>query len=133
MRALLISREITDAAAAVVRYAEAHPIRAQQLFHLMSHPEEAPGHTPEHVVQVPFGFRCVFTVDEQPGGWMRHLSVSVDAPGRMPNRVAVDALMMLFGFKWNLDKCGKAGLVFPMHEQLDSVNVLEPYEDYREP
>jgi len=51
----------------------------------------------EHV-RIPQGYRAAFTFEEQPAGMVRHLSVSVDKRGRVPN---VPAMMMIgeaFGF-----------------------------------
>lgn len=121
---LVISPEVRAAVRAVVEYAEAHRYSVHDLMRLFGHPENAPGHTPGFVVTVPTGYRCVFTIEQQPDGWMRHLSVSIMQKDRVPATMAVAALLPLFGFKTPLNKCH----VHLMSETVDSVNVLELLE-----
>ncbi len=125
---MLIGPEIHEAAAQVLAYARSHPIDARRILHLLSHPEDAPGHTPGHVLEIPVGFRVVFTIEQQPDhGWCRHLSMSVPVKGRYPQQVAVEMVMSLFLFNLPFHKC----MVWTMQEQLDSVNVLEPYPEFK--
>jgi hypothetical protein len=50
-------------------------------------------------IDIPFGFSATYTVEEQPQGWTRHLSVAADRSGRAPHPAAVDMLMREFGFR----------------------------------
>lgn len=121
MRPLIIDDTARANIARVVAYADQHRFTLIDIMHLMGHPEKAPGHTPGFVVVVPVGFRCVFTLEQQPPGMMRHLSVSVMEKERAPNPVALDVLLPLFGFTGKLKDC----TVYPMHEQVTSINILE--------
>jgi hypothetical protein len=51
-------------------------------------------------VIIPHGFRAAFSIEEQPGGLVRHLSVSVDegADQRMPNPMQFEMIAAEFGF-----------------------------------
>jgi hypothetical protein len=50
-------------------------------------------------IEIPFGFTVTYTVEEQPQGWTRHLSVAADRSGRAPHPAAVEMLMREFGFR----------------------------------
>lgn len=49
-------------------------------------------------VLIPNGYRCAISFEQQPAGLCRHLSISVDAPGQMPNVPAVEMIAKAFGF-----------------------------------
>lgn len=48
--------------------------------------------------ELDMGFRCAFSFEEQPGGLFRHLSISVDVRGNLPNPTACVAICELYGF-----------------------------------
>lgn len=124
MRALIIDERVRAyVQKVVIPYAKAHRFVLADIMHLMAHPEEAPGNTPEFVAKIPMGYRAVYTEEQQPFGWCRHISVSVMAKGRLPNEHAVLAIMQLFQFRGGLKDCH----VNVMEEQVDSVNVIEPF------
>jgi hypothetical protein len=43
-------------------------------------------------------YRIAYSVEEQPAGMCRHLSVSTLRPGRVPPQVVVAEVLVLFGF-----------------------------------
>lgn len=47
---------------------------------------------------LPGGFQVSFSFEEQPAGIVRHLSVSVDTPGKFPQPAAVEMIAKEFGF-----------------------------------
>lgn len=51
------------------------------------------------VCHVPDGFHCVFSLERQPCGLCRHLSISINKPRMLPHPAAVSELMTAFGFK----------------------------------
>lgn len=124
-RALVISPEVQAAVDKVKAYAQEHPFNVHDIHRLLAHPENAHGNTPGFVVVIPLGYRCVFTIEQQPHGWMRHVSVSVGAKGRIPSVPALIEILKMFGFKKPLYDC----VVHVMEEQVDSVNVLELLDD----
>lgn len=99
-RPLVLTDEGVAEIAAVVRYAEAHRHSLAQVLAMVGKRMPPPGNDPQHCVLLPFGYRCVFSIEQQPPGWMRHLSVSVlPAPvGAAPSVEAVAVLLPLFGF-----------------------------------
>ena len=55
---------------------------------------------PESIhVDIPVGFRASITFENQPAGLCRHLSVSVDTLGSLPNMIAFDMIAEAFGFQ----------------------------------
>jgi hypothetical protein len=52
----------------------------------------------EHVL-IPYGYRASISFEHQPDGLARHLSVSVDTPGRVPTPEAVEMIAKVFGFR----------------------------------
>lgn len=126
MRPLITGPEIVEAIQKVVDYAEAHRVSAMDLSRIAAGTLEPPGDNPEHRVWVPVGFRCVFTIEQQPKlGWCRHISVSVKAEGRAPNEVAMETLMKLFGFTGAVRDAAKNGRVW-VEQHATAINVVEP-------
>ncbi len=124
VRPLVISEAERARVREVREYAEHHRYPAAEVLYLMSHPERAPGLNPERAMVFPLGYRCVFTIEEQPCGWCRHLSVNVMEKKLLPSREAVAELCRQFGFVKPLDEL----IVHIMEETYDSVNVLELLE-----
>lgn len=58
------------------------------------------GDNPNYCCVVPVGYRCVFSIEQQPPpmGWTRHISISVIGQGDAPSIPAVDMLLTEFGF-----------------------------------
>ena len=80
------------------QFAESHLLDAQALVALVSK-GTAIGDQPGRKVEIPFGYRVAFTVEQHPGGkWYRHISVSVETPGHIPHPVAVDQIADCVGF-----------------------------------
>ena len=106
MRPLVIGNEEKQSIARVIEFAEKHPLTRAVMEKRMENPDfSPPGDNPNFVCDIPVGFKCVFTIEEQPVGWSRHLSVSVDDPQKMPSIPAVEMLMKEFGFKGSLKEC----------------------------
>jgi hypothetical protein len=70
--------------------------RAQQLQRGIRLPKS---HNKAFTIDIPFGFTVTYTIEEQPQGWTRHLSVAADRSGRAPHPAAVEMLMREFGFR----------------------------------
>jgi len=75
---------------------------------------------------IPMGFVVVLTHEHQVGGVLRHLSVSIDLPGRVPHPEAVRMIMEEIGFVLPLEKC------FWWEEACGpgrvAINVVEPVD-----
>ncbi len=100
MRALIIGPEEREAAAKVVAYA----MEPEHWYHpSLSEVSPVPGDNPAFRVQIPHGYRCVFTVTAHDSRRWRHLTVSVDGP-LYPSPEAVVEIAGLFGFTGPADE-----------------------------
>lgn len=128
MMALLISDSIKEKAKEIVVYANEHIYSEQDILDLVSGELPPPGNNELFVLNVPIGYRCVFSFETQAQGIYRHLSVSVDKPEAMPPVIAVHEIMKLFGFKGDTMSLDD----FWIEETVDkilAVNLLEFVED----
>lgn len=92
-RALVIGESAKKKAARLVEFAS----RPENIYN-PGPDARVPGDDPHYVLNINFGFRCVFTHTRGPeGGLYRHLSVSVNGPS-FPDGFCVLAIAELFGF-----------------------------------
>ena len=104
---------------ALSQRAHAQPFTTPHIRRLFKLPK------PDRTIVVPHGHLVVFTVAHFRPGWIcRQLAVS--GPGSWPERVSVETLMALFGFRNDLEHC----LTWPDGPaSRHSVNVLEPVDN----
>lgn len=105
MRPLIIDEEAKQNIARVLAYAEKHKYTKDQMVSLMNGIGTIPGDDPGFCCRFRVGFRAVFCIEEQPFGWSKHLSVSVDNPKKAPHEQAVRLLMQEFGISTPLEEC----------------------------
>lgn len=88
---------------------------------------EVPGDNPYLVVNIPIGFRCVYSVTQDPenGRYWRHLSVSVDGRGKWPHPTAIGLLMEAFGFRGKHSQ--DEGVLLWVERDAEAINVAEAY------
>lgn len=107
MRPLLIDEKARASIAAVVRHAQEHRYSKPFMLERAKNPDlPAPGDDAAFVCHLEFGFRCVYTIEEQPMGWSHHLSISVNHPKNLPSIPAVEMLMKEFGIAAKMEQCG---------------------------
>jgi hypothetical protein len=97
MRRLIINEEVKDAVARCL----VHAMKYENFFTPGS--GWIPGESPDHVVHIPDGNRCVFTYTLKDGSLFRQLSVSVDHPNLYPSPEATVVIARLFGFNGGRD------------------------------
>jgi hypothetical protein len=105
VRPLLIDSDLTAQIYSLVEYAEKNPINMDYLLDQKNGEEKPPGDYAEYTRNLPFGYRVVFTIELQPAGKIRHLSMSVNEDGKLPNEFAVQEIMKLIGFKKEIRDC----------------------------
>lgn len=98
MRPLIIDDNLSNRVSELIAYAEKHPYSMDDLLDIYNSQLEPPGDDPNRVINTDFGYRIVYSVELQPAGKVRHLSMSVNEDKVLPNKVAVDEIMKLFGF-----------------------------------
>jgi hypothetical protein len=99
MRALIIDSSVKARIAHLKEYADRHRLNLIELKHMMAE-KEVIGDNPLYAVNIPDGFRVVFTIEEQPPpmGWSRHISISIPRNTHGPNPFIVNELLTEFGF-----------------------------------
>ena len=85
LRALVIDDEARAEIARVVKHAADNFITKEQLLERVNHPDQSIGDDLNHVCDIQDGFRCVLSIEQQPFGWCKHLSVSIDEVEKLPN------------------------------------------------
>ena len=105
LRPLIIDEDAKTDIARVIAYAAEHPLDTKTMHRAIVHPEMAIGNNQKHGCIVKIGYRCVYSIEDQPMGKCRHLSVSVLGSGTAPNEAAVEMLMKEFGFTCSLTNC----------------------------
>lgn len=102
-RPLIFTEEIRERITEIRTYAEQNVEPLSSLVRRMGDATgaRAPGslHFDETTIIIPMGYRCCFTIEQQPKGNCRHLSVSVPQPGMVPNPHAMAAILREFGFE----------------------------------
>jgi hypothetical protein len=138
MRLLLIDQATKERIKLAVKRAERRPIPLEVMranaveFPSTGKPLRLADRKPGYVerprsqqVLIPVGFRAAFSIEEQPGGLVRHLSVSVDegADQKMPNPIQFEMIAAEFGFT-NFDH----GWTEEFDPDRWAVNVIEMYK-----
>ena len=99
MRPFAWGPEQEEIVAQLRSYAEHNPLSQERMQRLMARLDPPPGDDPSYRCILPVDYSCVFTVEWQPIGFVRHLSVSTPDSGRVPNNVMLQMIMPAFGFR----------------------------------
>lgn len=103
MRPLVIDSAAEQRINALVAHATKNPLTVLELKEIIAGKRPAPGDDSANVITLDFGFKVVFTLEDHPQKKrlplrMRHLSVSVDRVGALPNMAVMAELLKRFGF-----------------------------------
>ena len=85
-------------------FAEANPIFMNELIQIAEGNAKPVGDREGYGLDLPINFRVVFSIEEHPqtdgGGtvWLKHMSMSLAVPGRVPNEHAVALVCQGLGF-----------------------------------
>lgn len=120
MRALLIDDVVKSNLRRLVEHAEKNVFTIDDLLNIKNGAEPPPGDREGFSCNIPIGFRVVFSIERQPIGMVRHLSVSVDSEKSLPHPHAVIEIMRELGFENLLEDC-----VLDFKSDLSAVNILE--------
>ena len=120
MRPLILDDAFKSEIKRVREYAEAHPKSIHDVMRILKGNDKPPGDDPHFTCYLDFGFRAVFTIEQQAIGTIRHLSVSVTRKGKFPNEQAVKLIALEFGFRDEFEKWHKF-----LEEDVQAVNVME--------
>jgi hypothetical protein len=104
-RALILNDIIIRELQELKQYAEQHPLTMDDLLDIKNGDHPSPGDIKEFVRLIPIGYRVVLTIEHQLEKHIRHLSMSVNTKGKMPNEYAVKRVMGILGFKNKIYEC----------------------------
>jgi hypothetical protein len=85
-------------------YAEQHVVPLEELYLMMAKKLPPIGDAPEYRREFDDGYRIVFSIEQQPNSYVRHLSVSL-ANGNAPSVNIVRFIMKMLGYENQLEKC----------------------------
>lgn len=116
MAVLMVGATERERIAEIIAYAKAHPVLFEKLREgavddrpVLKLEDRKPGYerpTSQHVL-FPGGFRAAFSIEQQPAGLCKHLSVSVvnrSKAGMLPALQAVAVIAEEFGMPFPFDK-----------------------------
>lgn len=128
-RVMIIGPKEKEAIQGLVSYAEKHHVDKDLIQKCMKK-EWAVGDDPNYIAYIEQGYRLVYSIEEQPRGWFRHLSVSVDNIEKAPHPAAVELLMKEFGFKGSLDYriWMEKNVVLSTGIEVNAINILQEYD-----
>ena len=100
MTALVLGPDQVEALAALRAHAETpeNRYRLSDLVCVIKGAIPTVGDDPSMVVRIPVGFRVVYSVEQHPSGWIRHMSVSLDGGSKVPGLHAVARSAKQLGF-----------------------------------
>lgn len=122
-RPFILNEQIKESLLSLKKYAEEHPFTIEDLENIINNKFLVPGDRNEFRRYIPFGYKVVLTTEKQEPGLIRHLSMSVDTRGKLPNKYVVQEVMKILGFKSKLSEC------MISLEEAGCVNVLELIEE----
>lgn len=109
MPALIIDARVLVEVERIRTMALAKPVDMQRLMSVIKLPRGKAVHMKQMVKQtidIPIGYVATFSMEiHAPRGLARHLSVSVDRPGKLPSMEAVWMIAEAFGFTGALTDC----------------------------
>ena len=100
-RVLVIDEQAKENIANLTRYANENRISKPFMMAAINGKIAPIGDNPQHCCHLANGFKVVLSIEEQPQGWSKHLSVSVDSkkPKAIPSIAAVECILQEFGMK----------------------------------
>lgn len=129
MRPLVFNEESLRDLARLRAHAEANVLGLAELKRRIAE-KDSVGDKPEWTCLVPVGYRVCFSMEHQPIGLCRHLSVSVDKPGALPNPEAVNMIMAELGMKGTVYALKPGSHIYEENSgRVVSINVIVPHED----
>lgn len=104
MRPLIIAAQEREGIAKVKAYAQEHIQSLTNIITDMNNPDRAAGNDRNLRIVLPFGYRVVYSLEQQVPGLMAHLSVSVDSrPDNgvlaLPHPIAINEILKAFGMQ----------------------------------
>lgn len=129
MTVLVMGAEEKEALKTLREYAEANPVSMDDLLDQMNGKRDSVGNMPEHTRYIPDSYKVVFSIEEQPPGPCRHLSVSCKS--EIPAIEAVAMIASEIGFSVDLvrssakENTGVHVYVEDIEDGKKAINIIE--------
>ena len=126
IRPFIIDNDVVAKIEAVKKYANEHPFTKEDLEAIMGRYKKSAGANDNFIVIIPVDYKVVYSIEHQPFGPAKHISMSVTGEGNWPNLVAVNEILALFDFKVRVG-VPSPNLVVKMWQdkETESINILE--------
>lgn len=118
MRPLIITEETQQKIFDLIEFAEESKIPLSEMKKIAAGILPPVGDFKTHSIEIPFNYRIVFSIEEHPGGWFKHLSISVPGRGNYPSVPSVEIIASQFDMP-DLKQC----YVYA-EEGVEAINVL---------
>lgn len=105
VRPMILGAEELGRLKELKEYAEANPWTINYQLDANNGQRSGPGLIDEYQCSIPLGYKVVFTIEANPAGMVRHLSMSVKDGDRLPNPGGAKMIMHILGFKQPLMNC----------------------------
>lgn len=127
-RVLLIGDIERAAIKNLIFYAENNKISYDQMKKIMAREIAPPGDNENHVITIPLNFRVVFSIEQHPGGWFNHLSISIPNKNKTPHPNAVEMIMAEFKMGNLNARPGNSVYIEDIGQGYKVINILHPFE-----
>lgn len=107
-------------------YADAHRVDRDSIMLTLKGVMGPVGEKLDHRVVLESGWRIVYSIEQQPGGWCHHISVSLkDVLDTLPPEKEMNKLLFEFGFKRSLRDCRMSWVEYIGKGTHPALNVLD--------
>lgn len=131
---LFIGPDELQAIKKLKQWAEAHVISFDDLKAIDANSKPPVGDDPRHVIFLPVNVRVVFSIEQQPKGLVRHLSISIkqrSMTGRFPDPNFANEILKAFGYVNDLNTPSSENFYVYIEEEVHAINFVEYYDNTR--
>jgi hypothetical protein len=125
-RVLFLGEKEKEAIARLIDFAEKNRLSLEYMKSLMAGDRIPPGDNPDYACHITDGYRIVYTIEQHPLFFCRHISISVDDPEKLPSPPAVELIMKEFGFRGGINEC--LNVWIEEIPGVKAINALQKYE-----
>lgn len=122
MRPLILTPAIKKEIHELIEWAEKTKIPLDMNREIAEGKRPPIGDDRNYQIIIPMEYRCIFSIEEHPGGWMKHLSISIPYKSKYPHPEAVNAIAKEFGIKNFMDE-----YVYE-EKEVEAINIIAKYE-----
>jgi len=126
-----ISPEVIQKLKDLESYALLNPFTLPMLKEVLASKRSPAGDIPEYSITIPVGYKVVYSIEEHPGGFARHLSVSSPSKGKHPKPIVINTIMSYLEF----DGMSSSPDIYVYTENvgkgIEAINIIEMIKDVK--